>query len=146
MLGTVVTIGAALAAAIAQAGSRTERFPLDPNVPRVSAEVSVTRDVLTVALAGAPAGARVELAVDRLACSAGGGRMLADAVADSSGRTEIDAETALSPRLRDGRHVLALSVGSTVLACGPIPSARPTEEPAQQRHWGIWSFARTFVD
>lgn len=146
MLGTVVTIGAALAAAIAQAGSRTERFSLDPNVPRVSAEVSVAREALTVAVAGAPGGARVELAVDRLACRAGGGRMLGGAVADSSGRAEVGAEGALPTRVRDGRHVLALSVGSTILACGPIPSARPTEEPAQQRHWGIWSFARTLVD
>lgn len=146
MLGTVVTIGAALAAAIAQAGARTERFPLDPNVPRVSAEASVTRDGLAVSVTGAPGRARVELAVDRLACSAGRGRLLAGAVAGPSGRAEISAEGALPDRLRDGRHVLELSVGSTILACGPIPSARPAEEPVQQRHWGIWSFARTFVD
>lgn len=146
VLGTVVTIGAAFAAAIAQAGSRTERFSLDPNLPRVSAKVSVTREALTVVVAGAPGGARVALAVDRLACTAGGGRRIATAVADSSGRAEVGSKGALPGRVRDGRHVLALSVGSTILACGSIPSGRATDEPARQRHWGIWSFARTFVD
>jgi hypothetical protein len=143
-LGALATIGAAFVAAVAQAGPRDEAFPLDPNLPRVSATASLTRGVLTVSVEGAPARARVDAAADLLACTAGGD-VLGSALTDATGRSRWTARTPLADRLRDGRHVLAVRVGSTTIACGAIPSRRPTAHPARQRHWGIWSFSRHFV-
>jgi hypothetical protein len=145
VLGTAATIGAALVAAVAQAGPKEERFALAPNLPRVAAQASLARDALTVSVEGAPAGTRVGAAVARLACT-GGGHDLGGAVADARGSARWAVGEPLPERVRDGRHVLALRVGDTTIACGPIPSARPAEKPVRQRHWGTWSFARHFVD
>jgi hypothetical protein len=144
-LGSALTIAVAFAAAVAQAGPETERFALDPNVPRVTAKASVERDALTLTVTGAPAGARVAAEVDRLAC-APGGRRAGSAVADAAGRASWTARGALPARVRDGRHVLAVSVGATTLACGSIPAGGRAAEPPRQRHWGPWSFARHFID
>lgn len=145
VLGTVATVGAALIATVAQAGPREDRFALDPNLPRVAAEASLTRDALTVSVEGAPAGARVQAVVDRLACTRGGDA-LGGAVADAAGEARWTVHGGLPERLRDGRHVLAVGVGGKTIACGSIPSARAAAPPARQRHWGIWSFARHFID
>lgn len=143
-LGALATIGAALVAAVAQAGPREERFALDPNVPQVSANATLVRGVLTLSVGGAPARARVDAAVDPLACT--GGDVVATAVADAGGSVRWTLGGALPERMLDGRHVLAVRVGGTTIACGPIPSARPAAQPARQRHWGVWSFARHFID
>jgi hypothetical protein len=145
VLGALATIGAALVAAVAQAGPKEERFALAPNVPRVTAVGSLSRGVLTVSVAGAPAGARVEAAGDLLACGRGGD-LLGSALADAAGSARWTVRGALPERLRDGRHVLAVRVGATTIACGSIPSVRPAAGPTRQRHWGIWSFARHFID
>jgi hypothetical protein len=144
-LGALATVAAALVAAVAQAGPREERFPLAPNVPRVSADASLADGLLTVSVDGAPARSRVEAVVDRLAC-AGGGTVVGGSVADASGSARWRIGRPLPDRVRDGRHVLAVEVGGTTIACGAIPSVRPTPRPARQRHWGIWSFARHFID
>ena len=145
VLGALATIGAALLVAVAQAGPREERFALDPNVPRVTAGASLSRGVLTVSVAGAPARTRVEAVGDLLACDRGGD-LLGSAVADAAGRARWTARGTLPERLRDGRHVLAVRVGGTTIACGSIPSVRPAAGPRRQRHWGIWSFTRHFID
>lgn len=144
VLGTIATIGAAFVAAVAQAGPKDERLTLAANVPRVTATAAVTHDALTVSVEGAPAGARVGASIDRLACT-GGGPLGGAAVADRAGHARWTVRHAVPERVRDGRHVVAVRVGRTTIACGSIPTARPAAAPARQRHWGIWSFARHFI-
>lgn len=145
VLGAVATIGSALVAAVAQAGPKEVRFALDPNAPRVVASASVTGDDLTVTVDHAPAGARVAAATERLACT-GNGTAAGGAVTDAAGAARWTIRGALGGRVRDGRHVLAVVAGGATIACGPIPSLRRAAKPARQRHWGIWSFARHFID
>jgi hypothetical protein len=144
VLGTIATIGTAFVAAVAQAGPKEERFTLAANVPRVAATAAVTDDALTVSIEGAPPGARVQVSIDRLACT-GGAPLGGAAVAGRAGDARWTVRHAMPERVRDGSHVLALRVGPTTIACGSIPSLRPAPRPARQRHWGIWSFARHFI-
>jgi hypothetical protein len=145
VLGAIGTIVAALVAAVAQADPRTERVSLAPNVPRVTAEGSLVRDELRISVTGVAAHVRVAASIDRLAC-AGTGAPAGHAVADAGGRARWTAPRAVDGALRDGRHVLAITVGRATIACGPLPSTRARSEPAPQGHWGVWSFARHFVD
>jgi hypothetical protein len=144
VLGTIVTIGAAFVAAVAQAGPKEERFTLAATVPRVAATAAVTHDALTVSIEGAPAGARVQASIDSLACT-GGAPLGGSAVANAAGAARWTVRHAVPDRVRDGRHVLTVRFGPTTIACGSIPSARPAAPRARQRHWGIWSFARHFI-
>jgi hypothetical protein len=59
----------AVAGAAAHADSRAERFDLGSNVPALAASAAIAGSSLTVTVDGARAGARVDAAVARLACT-----------------------------------------------------------------------------
>ena len=136
----VVATLLAVAGAAAHADSRPQRFELQANAPRLGASASILGSELTVSIDGAAAGAHLEAAVARLACTRSSVvRAAGGATADAAGHARWTASGLLTHGLRDGRHVLAVWSGARMVACSAIPS---DDGNAPSGRWGL----RSFVD
>lgn len=147
LLGVLAAIAGTVVATVAQAGPRSERVTLAANEARVTATAEIEPGSLRLVVDGVRPGARVDAAIDVLACAQSGyeRHAVGGAVADGSGRAEWRVTGALERRARDGRHVIAVGAGGRTIACGSIPVPEGARGESPSRHWGIRTFGR-FID